>query len=219
MKIIYGLVFLLLSSIGFAGNENHVARLSLNLDIEKLCDDNVPFCVDSRIITIRGVEVPLTPQDGDQICTTDPTTTNCDLENVTHYRGLWSKVVEKDGIRSIAIVSIDKHLYQNDDPEDNSDDDFFYYSIEAEILGEKGPEAKIRIGTDDLKKLNGVTLEGSIRNVMHNSYQSTLYIGPSIYLIPTPCLPNHPHGHCDDDVSNEKKFFKNTVEVLLGTIK
>jgi hypothetical protein len=219
MKKLIITAVLLVSSLAFS-SEPHEAHLDLNLSVDRLCDQNAPFCSVSSSISFGGVKVPLIAQNGDEIC--DAQTGECSTGNITHYRGIWSKVVENDGVRSIAIVSIDKHLYQNDDPSDNSDDDVYSYSIEAEIVGEKGTEAKLRLNTNDLKNLNSVTLEGPVKNIMQNRYQASLRVGRALVLIPIPCPVDNPNDLCDENRDNDstrKVFSNNEIELLMGTLK
>lgn len=210
-------LMLLVANLTFAnGNEPHKAKLNLSLNLDKLCDETAPFCNISRSVSLGGIELYLTEQDGETICTDD----ECTTVGITHYRGIWSKVVETDGVRSIAIVSIDKHVISSDDPNDNADDDLYSYTIEAEILGDKGLEAKLRLSTDDLKKLNGINLYGKVKTVFHSRYQASLFIGPAMDIMPIPCTPdNDTCGDIGDIGNDNKKHFNNDIQLLLGTLK
>lgn len=198
-----------------AAEEKQVAKLHLNLAIEKACSDSFPLCDVSRSISLENVEVQLNPQDDEgDLCDNDQGGA-CDWE-AYHYRGIWSQVVELDGIRSIAIVSIDRFLVEYDDPEDNSNKKEYSFSIEAEILGNKGLEAKLRLNLSDLEKLNSITLEGAKQLMGSRSYQPLLYIGPAFKLEPVPCLPDEP---CDGDVSKSNIRYDNSIDLILGTLR
>lgn len=181
MKKIIVVGFLLLFGKSFA-NENHEARLNLNLNLFKICDESTPFCLNmSRTINFGGVLLSLAPQNGRYVCDEEV----CTSEDITHYRGIWSSVVENDGVRSIAVVSIDKRLFLGEESEEKT----YVYYIVAEILGTNGVEAKLELRTRDLSKLNDINLEGPVKEIRQSRYQAGLRIGPARILSPVP-MPN-----------------------------
>jgi len=220
MKKILVVGLILVSGLNYAG-ETEKAELSLNLSLNKLCSDNSPVCSSASFKISERLSIILEPQDGTVTCTVD----ECTRTDVTRYRGIWSSVVENDGVRSIAIVSIDKEQFSSGDIQGSL---YINYTITAEILGTKGTEAKLVISVDDLNKLNGTTLEAPVQNIYGGRYQASLYIASSrrVVSMPLPCRPGDVDSGgkslCDDYQREDvNKFFNPSLqlELVLGSIR
>ncbi len=230
MKFLLMSTMLLFSSLGFSADDVEV-KLDLNLYMDKLCDDNQPFC--SSLRSFGGAEiVTLSPQYGDTMACND----DGECDEPYHFRGIWSQVVEKDGLRAIAIVSIDRYRNINSDGKT-----YFDFNISGEIIGDKGLEAKINLSTQDLSNLNSIDLEGDIHQTRFARYQAVLHIAKPLIL--DVCIPNDDSNedpnsdpeNCDDVVASPTPpteplpgevdgggFVSNSqtkIEVLLGTLR
>lgn len=219
MKKFLSVLLLSMSSFAFAvgGPSYPEVELNLHLSLDKLCGPGTPLCNDF-IISLGGAKVILVPQDGSFVCSDDDNNEdhkseeeqNCEWQDITHYRGIWSDVAENDGLRSIGIVSIDKHIMPDFDNDGKPNE---RYLITGEILTEKGVEAKIKISTENLNTLNDVELEGSVISQRTSNYQASLVIGRSRVLRPIPCPPTG----CGQD---EKSYSShNKIELIKGSIK
>jgi hypothetical protein len=187
-------------------------RLDLNLYIEKECRGNTPFCSISSKLTLGGTEVILQAKgDGYPMCgTTSDGTTSC--QNVYDYRGLWSTVVEKDGIRALAIVSIDRYTVEI------AGDGVYQYTITVELLDNDGLSAKMKVSTNDPKKLNSSTLMGRVVNFQGEKYTPQFSLAAPICWVDQSGEPV-----CDivdeDDIRDPDSKNQTDINVILGHLK
>jgi len=104
------------------------------------------------------------------------------------YKGYWSTVVEKDGLRYVGVLTIRKNVW----------DKQVSYSVRAEILSNSGVVGDMSISLNDLSKLNYVTLNGPKTVWGNSTYTASFNIGPK-YTEPTPIpVPIERKGNYDE---------------------
>lgn len=221
-------------------------ELSIGVGIRQLCRDDSPCGISHS--PLKNRKVVLYPQFSSISCdappsespdnTTAKTKSSDDCASqFTHYRGLWSDVVEISRFRAIGVVGVNKFVYYNEDGTQSSD-----YIIEGEIIGRDGLDANVSISTRDLDTMSDIRLSGAQMSDRFSDYESWLSIGPAWDFPgdpapgePVPCEdcdneaplpPEEGEGSTDGKLSmlgkKASNFFRinpdDTIDLKLGTL-
>lgn len=103
-----------------------------------------------------------------------PISTDSNPEDITlrESRGFWSQVIEKDGVRFIAIITI-SHYYYRQDPGG--------YSLRAEILDDNGKSGEMSIYLLNMEGIPTGSLKGRSVRVGRMTFTPSLNIGPAFH--------------------------------------
>jgi len=178
-KIKFLKIMLVVGTLGFLSSayteEFPTVNLLAFLNIERKCKPNTPICA-IRQRPIRSEAITLLPQF--KLIGKSPLPTA--QEEFAHYRGLWSDVRERDGLRFIAIISVDRFLIERGENEEKR----YSYGITVEIFDASGVTAKMTISVDSIAQLNNAVLVGRTVTHMDNEYIPSFIIGRGAILCP-----------------------------------
>lgn len=93
--------------------------------------------------------------------------------NIEHFKGFHTQVNEKNGVRSIGIVTVEVWVYHRGTPSEMKS-----YHFRVEILDQKGPAAEMELYTSNPDQMSTVTLKGRERKVGNDVYTPIFRIGP-----------------------------------------
>jgi hypothetical protein len=202
----------MLMNVAYSGEPQDVTiRLDLHLDIHKECRDGDPLAC--RLIirdSLSGGKKIVLSAHGSPItnCTSTGEVVTC--SDTYDYRGIWSTVKEVDGVRTVAIVSVDRYTLEYNGTTN------FNYTITVELLDEDGLSGKMAINTTDLKRLNGTTLMG--RSITKHGDKYT-----PRFSVASPICPISSDGRvdCDTDISDpeSKQYLLPEVDLILGSLR